>query len=94
MLSERPPRSPRAFPILATFCKRSPLRKEQVDGAATFTGAILGATYGISQLPQEEIRRLELGMIAESLCRDAVASTSDPYGSLHDQYWWNRYPGW
>ncbi len=63
-------------------------------GAATFTGAILGAAYGISRLPQEHIRRLELGIIAESLARDAVETISVPNAKLDDRYWWNRYPGW
>lgn len=41
-------------------------------GAAMYAGAFLGACHGAAQLPQDLVGRLELGMIAGTLARDAV----------------------
>ena len=51
-------------------------------GAATYAGALLGAFHGVEQLPQEHIGRLELGIVDDTLARDAVTQLTDgPSGS-------------
>ena len=68
-------------------------------GASTFAGALLGACHGVAALPQEWIGRLELGIIGNTLARDAIREIDEgPSGSEYapnaDRWWWHRYPGW
>ena len=68
-------------------------------GAATFTGAFLGAVHGVVALPQDLVGRLELGMIADQLARDVVVELEQvPVGGEFafnaDRWWWHRYPGY
>jgi len=67
-------------------------------GAATLAGALLGACHGVSALPQELVGRLELGIIGDTLARDALTEqTQSPFETWHhrsqDLSWWHRYPG-
>ncbi len=71
----------------------------EVEGAATFAGALLGAQHGRRALPQHILRRLEIGWVADQLARDAlVEQATSPSGSEYraatDPDWWDRYPGY
>ncbi len=90
----------RAHPNAPDFV--AALRQARAVGgrsAATFTGAFLGAVHGVVALPQDLLGRLELGMIADQLARDAVLELEQvPVGGElsfnQDEWWWHRYPGY
>lgn len=76
------------------FAARSPVG----NSVACVTGALVGAMHGLSSLPSEILKRLELVWIVDALARDLFLELTDSPGGSEwteprDPLWWSRYPG-
>lgn len=64
------------------------------DSTGSMTGNLLGALYGVHEIPERWASKVELlGPILEMA--DDLASFMDwEIPESGDSYWWDRYPGW
>ena len=61
------------------------------DSTGAIAGGILGALYGVAEIPRDWLQQLELCTAIERIALDIDAITS---GRMSSDEAWNAYPGW
>jgi ADP-ribosyl-[dinitrogen reductase] hydrolase len=64
------------------------------DSTGSMTGNLLGALYGVHEIPERWASKVELREPILEIADDLATFPDWEIPESGDSYWWNRYPGW